>query len=331
MKNKISILILLFIFTIPQVVSAAWWNPLSWKVFSKKQIPPKVEMINTSTTTNSNNISNTATTTNQSAEIEKLQAENEALKKAQNINTIPKINTTQIIKTSTTQITTPPNTTLKDYESVYQNLTVNYTSLRRIIINDNNVVNESNGFNDVGANYTKYLSTLLATVSSDIDELNKLRNITPKPSTTIDNYTSKYNRLINEYTSNKTEYKSYLVQQSISSANEEVKNTILEKQNYVKNINIKIAEMDQLRIQIDTLAGSSLISVLNVANKLDGELLFYSFKYACGVGGSTCSYNYPYDKNNFDDNYYRSSIQAGLKAIVANYRAFLVVELAKNQ
>ena len=87
--------------------------------------------------------------------------------------------------------------------------------------------------------------------------------------------------------------------------------------------------MDQLRTQINTLAGSSLMSILNNAKQLDGESLFYSFKYRCG--SSECPYNYPYDKNNFDNNYYRSNIQDGLQAIVANYRAFLNVELAKNQ
>lgn len=35
MKNKISTLVLLFVILIPQVASASWWNPFSWKIFHR--------------------------------------------------------------------------------------------------------------------------------------------------------------------------------------------------------------------------------------------------------------------------------------------------------
>ncbi len=37
MRNKILILAILSVLTIPQIASAAWWNPWSWKVFNRSQ------------------------------------------------------------------------------------------------------------------------------------------------------------------------------------------------------------------------------------------------------------------------------------------------------
>lgn len=61
MKNKISILILLAVIMVPQVASAAWWNPFSWKIFHRtdtktqilenrvKELEKKLENVATST------------------------------------------------------------------------------------------------------------------------------------------------------------------------------------------------------------------------------------------------------------------------------------------
>src|SRR3990167_1320893 len=68
MKNKTLILILVITLIVPQVVSAAWWNPFSWRIFTKI-FTPKTEIIQVATSTDSN------------AEIERLRAEVEELKK----------------------------------------------------------------------------------------------------------------------------------------------------------------------------------------------------------------------------------------------------------
>ncbi len=59
---KIVFIVALALFIIPQVTFAAWWNPLSWGIFSSIfQTNPKVEIINT--TSQNQTLTDTSTTT----------------------------------------------------------------------------------------------------------------------------------------------------------------------------------------------------------------------------------------------------------------------------
>lgn len=55
MKNKVGVLILLFAFAIPQIASAAWWNPMSWgwveRVFNLNSKERQEQILETATTT----------------------------------------------------------------------------------------------------------------------------------------------------------------------------------------------------------------------------------------------------------------------------------------
>jgi len=49
MKNRLSIILVITVILVPQVVSAAWWNPLSWKIFNLNKTPVQQVQIATST------------------------------------------------------------------------------------------------------------------------------------------------------------------------------------------------------------------------------------------------------------------------------------------
>lgn len=338
MKNKISILILLFAITIPQVASASWWNPFSWKVFSRFFEPKvekveKVEQVATST-------ENTASTTNQVTEIEQLRAELEELKKNQT-NQKSTTQTTKISPKQNTSSATPissPQTPVKTIsrDEMFADVMQKYTNFMSSVANERDGLSKTSPLTSE-IEYLSYLNNLLKTINADLGYLVNIKNWNPRP-VIEEIYLSKFNKLKREYD---VEVKRYitarekdLVDREIArqkAAEEDARYTALEKQNIIQSIKIKIAEMDQLRTQIETLSASSLVNILNEAKKLDGDNLFYTFKFVCGAGGYQCSFYYPYEVKYLSNNHYVSDIEAGLEAIVANYRAFLVVELAKNQ
>jgi hypothetical protein len=113
MKSKIIILGLIGVMAIPQVVSAAWWNPFSWKVF-KRASAPKVEMVQTATT-----VAGIATSTEEKSELEKLRAEVEELKNNQKNQTVN--------STPTTKASNPPASAASTKSSAKQD--INYNAL----------------------------------------------------------------------------------------------------------------------------------------------------------------------------------------------------------
>lgn len=98
------------------------------------------------------------------------------------------------------------------------------------------------------------------------------------------------------------------------------------KEEYLKSLKIKIAEMDQLSVQIESYKykGPQLFEVLINAKKLSGEGLFDS------VMPDHNEKNKIKNMSSAPGLYYPSIIRE-IKSTVNNYRAFLVVELVKNQ
>lgn len=334
MKNKILVFILLLAITIPQVASAAWWNPFSWKVF-ERIFTPKVEVFEAEKEVVKGSMEDIATTTEES-EIEKLRAEIEELKNQKNIDPIQKPKASSVPKTTTE---TTKSTTISpvvvptisvNYEEKYKKLLADYVTFR-----DNlalSIQNMQEIFNplEVESNHLKYLQSILPGVKTDVSEILKIFNSSPKSPVTVDLYATKFVSVNQDYQQKDATYRINRIKAMELKVKETEQGALLEKQQYVQDLEVKIAEMDQLRVQIDTLAGSSLMPILNNAKKLDGDLLFYTFKYKCSYGND-CSFNYPYGNETYDNNYYLSNVRVGLRAIVANYRAFLNVELVKYE
>ena len=315
---------LLLALIVPQVVFGAWWNPFSWKVFKK------------SSRTQVNSVL-VATSTGFIGEIEKLRAEVEELKNKEvtsNKGNSSRENSTQ---SSDSNPSSPEiiSITQKGNEKVlYADVVEKYTNFQSSIIFEKSGLKKNSQLY-TERQYFTYLNDLLNRITADTGYLASIKYSNPRPVNIEEIYISKFNKLKIEYN---TEVKKYLLNKEkdileteaarVQSNKEAEQNTILEKEKLVRDIKVKIAEMDLIRIQIDTLAGASLIDILNQTKKIDGEALFYSFKYDWRSGNG--SFDFPYSRNACVGGCIQE-IKSGLQAIVANYRAFLYVELAKNQ
>lgn len=180
--KKISVLFLVIVL-FPSIVSAVWWNPFTWKIIRKtddqtqileKRVKELEEKLNQTATS-------TATTTK-----EVVQA-----KKSKTISTVtqkPLIDTTQ----SVAPVLVQPST---DYEAMYAELDRNYYILSQKVSED---YARLQGGSQNPAHYA-FVDSMRNTINSDIRELNKIREIHPKPSDTIVQYNIKYMTLSSQY------------------------------------------------------------------------------------------------------------------------------------
>ncbi|MEK7642549.1 MAG: hypothetical protein AAB392_02010 [Patescibacteria group bacterium] len=315
MKNRILTLIFLVTILIPQVVFASWWNPFSWNIF--KKTTPIIEKIQVAT----------STTPDSNTEIEKLRAEIEELKNQKTERTKKVTPTTQTTKQNTipsATTNTVPQTkpAIINRDTLYTDLLQKYTNFQSITTKEISQIDKISPLSSEKI-YSVYLNTLIKSINADLGYLISLKSQNQRPAIE-DIYLSKFNKLKSEYD---VENRRYLIEKKEDELNsailqeqaekEAYEKTIADKAKYVQDIKIKIAEMDQLDTQIETLTGPSFIDILNNAKKLDGKPLFYTVT-------SYATFTFPYDRNSGID-------EDPLQAIVANYRAFLVVELMKNQ
>ena len=235
------------------------------------------------------------------------------------------LNVTQI--TNTNPVSSTPVVNEND---LYKNLIKEYTDFKsQISYKISNIDIDSSLPSQ--QQYRSNLISLLNSINADLGYLETVESWNPRPANITGMYTTKFNNLKSQYSTENSQYLSGIKQDNLNAtaANEQaIENANLAKQNYVKEINVKIAEMDQLSVQINTLAGTSLTDILNNAKKLDGSTLFYSFQIPSGYG--TAIFPYPYSLKGYNNNPSADMIK-GFQAIVANYRAYLNVELVKNQ
>ena len=92
MKNKISIFVLLVTILIPQVVSASWWNPLSWKIFNREN--NKTQILENRMQGLENKLQTATTSTKQS----NLEATTSAIKKLEQKKTTPVVDNSTAIQ-----------------------------------------------------------------------------------------------------------------------------------------------------------------------------------------------------------------------------------------
>jgi len=92
MKNKISIFVLLVTILIPQVVSASWWNPLSWKIFNREN--NKTQILENRMQELENKLQTATTSTKQS----NLEATTSAIKKLEQKKTTPVVDNSTAIQ-----------------------------------------------------------------------------------------------------------------------------------------------------------------------------------------------------------------------------------------
>ncbi len=316
------LLIILLTLIIPQVTLAAWWNPISW--FGGWSFLHR------------NNDDKTQVLENRIQELEKKLGESSIATSTGTTttdraieNTRPNITPSVKPKEDTKPAISKP-TGIINNETLYKTLVADYEKFVSQIEND--IVNfKNNPGADLLINKKRlvYVNTFLGDLEYKVRGV-KLLVSSPLTSGIIKIYRDKLIQLQDSYRSTLSNYEdeeAESINNQLNAAKQAEIDAAAEKLQYVKDIKVKIAEMDQLKVQIETLAGSSLLGILNSAHKLDGSSLFYSFKYTCGW--SQCSFDYPYTDSNYDNS--NSPVRSGLHAIVNNYRAFLSVELAKNQ
>ena len=295
---------------VPNFVLAAWWNPLSWfnnwgflgRTDTKtemlenriKELESKLE-IGTATTV----VEVSSTTPYVKKEVKKI---DQTYKSTAIQNTSVK-----------TSVSIP-----RDYGSLFSTLEESVVHFRdTLVVNDINDVKLSDIQNSNQKDFLSYLDKL----GIQLDSL--LTNIIKKNSTEFDNLNNEYLRLFSEYKFNKTKYLNIL-NTDRSDKEEALKNSVEQQasinEEYVRKINIKIAEMYQLDTQIDAYSGDILLTALNGAKKLDGSPVFGPIHQGCGYSPVTYPYTSMWD-----------SCKRFLHNFVSLYRSELQVDLAKYQ
>jgi hypothetical protein len=260
--------LLLIVILLPQVAMATWWNPISWfngwsfmrSDAEKKALEYRVKELEERL----NRAEGSGSTTTQNTSKTKITTGEKNFTKSSSVDSIKP----QII----------PMTTIVNRDVLYADIMQKYMNFQSTISS------EKGGLRQNSTLYTEryyfvYVEDLLKRISSDIGYLTSIKNYNPRPLNIEEIYINKFSKLKNEHD---IKVEQYIVERKQDEAaterakEEAAKAVLLGEQQYVQDIDVKIAEMDQLRIQIDTLAKPSLILFLNEAKKLDGSALFYT-------------------------------------------------------
>jgi len=193
-------LALLIAITIPQATSAAWWNPFSWKIFSRI-FTPKTEVVYVAPSTD-----NIASTTNEISVVEKLRAEIEELKKnqttqiptSQTINVQTKTENVSTPKPTTSPIPVPQTTETLTRDELFDDLMKKYTSFRSVITNEISRLKKNSSFY-TERHYFQFIDNLLVATNGDLGYLTSIKNWATRPSGIEEIYLAKFNKLNNDY------------------------------------------------------------------------------------------------------------------------------------
>jgi len=155
---------------VPQMAFAAWWNPFSWKIFTRI-FTPRTEVVEVIP------IATSADSDTEITEIEKLRVEVEELKRQQADNSPRKderVEKTPTVIQPTKQVTPTanaiPQTTITPNVSVTSNQTVTFPTsqdLSRAANNKSEIINLQNM-------YLNELRKLLDVVTDEVERANKL-------------------------------------------------------------------------------------------------------------------------------------------------------------
>ncbi|MDO8471059.1 MAG: hypothetical protein Q7S49_00410 [bacterium] len=326
MKRLAPVLLLAII--IPQVAFAAWWNPFSWfdswsfirTDTEKEALEERVKELEGKLKEAPSQTS-VATSTDATTQITPSSKKDSNTSGANN----PSIK----LITPITSPQTQPVTTNISKNSSYSDIVKNYKDFRSVIASEQSQLRKNPSLY-TEREYYKYLDNLLIRITADLGYLLSIESWNPRPANIEGIYASKFNNLKSEYN---TKAKQYIIERAqdeveraaaIERAEQEaIERVLLEKQQYVQEIKVKVAEMDQLAVLKETLSEAAFIDVINDARKLDGDPLFYTLQY----GNSWYFYPYKQDLGWRGNGYLNQSFNS----IIANYKAFLYVELAKNQ
>lgn len=201
MIKKTLVISLVIIFVLPQVVSAAWWNPFSWNIFKREnktkileerlqELEKKLE--EKETTLNQNNLSNSTTSTT-----------TKSVKKENEIQKSPSIITS---KNESKPVTTQPIKVV-DTELLYLELINKFKDLNNQIRTERNGVSKSSSLVSERS-YWDVMNTLLNRGEADLGYLSQVQYTSPRPSGIESIYLEKYNKLYQEYKNEINEYNS---------------------------------------------------------------------------------------------------------------------------
>lgn len=325
MKNRV-ILVFATLLLFPNVVFAAWWNPFSWFNgwdFLKKDKDHKTEILENRVQELEEKLEKSIATTTEekSDDSDGAKVPSTLSSPSSTQNKIPTVTPTQI---STISVKTEVVT--------YTDLVKKYQDFQPYLSNIKGGLKKLSPLS-AEREFYQYVSETLNSVTADLGYLITIKNFNPPPPNIVEIYLSKFNKLKSGYDNENKKYSvnyeiEWVAYQKQQVVTEQEKNLLQEQERleYAQDLKVKMAEMDQLKVQINTLAGSSLLGILNAARRLDGNPLFYTYNGSC----ASCTFNYPYENPSYYDNN-TSYLRSGLHAIVDNYKAFLNVELAKNQ
>jgi hypothetical protein len=189
MKRLAGVILLLIL--IPQIADAAWWQPNTWRFFNRQE---------------------KTITTPQAAEIEILKREIEVLKK-QNQAASPK---TQI-QTSEARITVQKTQSADNSnqgELRYKTILDKYTALKELAKRDTEIIRENASLTTIQSRRIEYIEELIDNLNIDIDELNSVKSIFPKPVTVLDLYAPKIARIVEDYNYKKRVYAQAIISET---------------------------------------------------------------------------------------------------------------------
>jgi hypothetical protein len=312
--KKVIVFVFIFIL-IPKIALAVWWNPTTWKIFKRETPPPQIIQIY-------------STSTETAQEIERLKQEITELRKEKDIKKDPVVIKTQAAPVQKTnpkpqlKVSTSTNNAVLNFDE----LVAQYTNLDSQVIDEREKIITERTTAPTESKYLAYLKDLAAREQADLGYLYNIKNWANRPA--IESiYSAKLISLKTEFESKKLSYNATInierEQEKIRTAEEsdrkalEEKTTIAQK---IKEIKVKISEMDRLDIQLATLPGKEFYPYIQNTLKLDYTPLFFQ----------TISKNVDYLKTT-NEIVAKSnpSLSTELKSAISNYRAFLKVELAK--
>ncbi len=190
--KKVNFLILLVIL-FPSFVSAAWWNPFSWKLIRRADNQTQVleKRVKELEEKLSQTATSTATTTKQVLPVKKPKEKTTPTQQLPNINTQPVVSAT--------------NQPLVDYEVLYKDVSSKYYLLSQQVNDDISMERMViSGGGQTSAPHLAFLENLRITINSDMRNLDKFWNIIPKPADEINSYSIKYQQLVAQYEGEKT-------------------------------------------------------------------------------------------------------------------------------
>jgi hypothetical protein len=218
MKRIAGLILLLAL--VPQITEAAWWKPSSWRVFSR---PAKTA----STTPQMNN------------EIEALKKEIEELKKTQSQPAQTKSIIAQPVQTPV------PVKTKQNNSALYEQLLEKYLSFKNQIRVDIETVRESVSLTKAQIDRIEQLNTYIEKINLNADELTKAQ--ANSPNTDLNLYSSKLDRLVDDYNYDKKTYGQAVIRESIDKYAQECEDARTKYRTAISSVK-KQARLDMERL-----------------------------------------------------------------------------------